>query len=67
MWPKTFFIVTSHRESAWPGGTSGAPGDRFYVNLLPAYLTNDSLPLLFRNGDLQTALYSVNRFVPATN
>jgi penicillin amidase len=53
-------------ESAWPGGTSGVPGDRFYVNLLLGYLTNAALPLLFRNGDLQQALYSVSRFVPAT-
>jgi penicillin amidase len=52
-------------ESAWPGGTSGVPGDRFYVNLLPGYLTNDTLPLLFRNDDVQKALYSVSRFVPA--
>jgi hypothetical protein len=41
------------------------PGDRFYVNLLPDYLTNDALPLLFRDGDLQKALDSVSRFVPA--
>jgi len=52
-------------ESAWPGGTSGVPGDPFYVNLLPGYLTNDALPLLFRNGDLQQGQYSVSRFVPA--
>jgi penicillin amidase len=52
-------------ESVWPGGTSGIPGNRFYANLLPAYLTNDSVPLLIRTGDLQRELYSVNRFVPA--
>ena len=51
-------------ESAWPGGTSEVPGDPFYVNLLPGYLTNDTLPLVFQNGDLQKALYSVSRFVP---
>jgi penicillin amidase len=53
-------------ESAWPGGASGVPGDPFSVNLLPSYLTNDTIPLFFRNGDLQKAVYSVDRFVPAT-
>ncbi|MDH4290338.1 MAG: penicillin acylase family protein, partial [Aquincola sp.] len=52
-------------ESAWPGGTSGIPGTPFYTNLLPAYLTNDTVPLLFRQGDLQDAVASVTRFVPA--
>jgi hypothetical protein len=37
--------------------------DLFYVNLLPEYLTNDTLPL-FHHGDLQNALYSLSRFVP---
>jgi penicillin amidase len=52
-------------ESVWPGGTSGIPGNPFYANLLPAYLTNDTVPLLLRTGDLQKELYSVSRFVPA--
>jgi len=52
-------------ESAWPGGTSGIPGDPFYGNLLPGYLTNDTVPLLIRTGDLQRAISSVSRFVPA--
>ena len=52
-------------ESIWPGGTSGVPGSPFYVDLLPDYLTNDTVPLLFRNGDLQKALYTVMKFVPA--
>lgn len=52
-------------ESVWPGGTSGIPGNRFYSNLLPIYLTNDTVPLLFRDGDLRKELYSVNLFVPA--
>jgi penicillin amidase len=52
-------------ESVWPGGTSGIPGAPFYVNQLPAYLTNDTVPLLFRHGDLQRELSSVRRFVPA--
>jgi penicillin amidase len=51
-------------ESAWPGGTSGIAGQPFHANLLPTYLTNDSLPLLIRWDDLQRAVSSVNRFVP---
>ncbi len=52
-------------ESVWPGGTSAIPGEPFYLNLLPWYLTNDTVPLLFRNSDLQKALDSVSHFVPA--
>jgi penicillin amidase len=51
-------------ESVWPGGTSGIPGSPFYANLLPLYLTNDTVPLLFRTGDLQKEIYSVSKFVP---
>lgn len=52
-------------ESIWPGGTSGIPGTPFYLNLLPVYLTNDTVPLLFGRNDLQQQLYSRSRFVPA--
>ena len=52
-------------ESVWPGGTNGIPGSPFYLNMLPIYLTNDTVPLLFSTGDLQKALYSVSKFVPA--
>jgi penicillin G amidase len=52
-------------ESAWPGGTSGVPGNEFYTNLLPGYLTNDTVPLLIRGDDLREARASVRRFVPA--
>jgi penicillin G amidase len=51
-------------ESVWPGGTSGVLGSPFHVNLLPRWLTNDAIPLLFRRGDVQQDLYSVSRFVP---
>jgi penicillin amidase len=53
-------------ESVWPGGTSGVPGTTFYADeeLLLNYLTNDTVPLLFRNADLQKSLYSVSKFVP---
>jgi penicillin amidase len=38
-------------ESSLPGGTSGVPGDPFYVNLLPRWLTNDTFPLRQDVGD----------------
>ena len=44
---------------------AGIPGTPFTrTKLLPNYLTNDTVPLLFRNGDLQKSLYSVSKFVP---
>jgi penicillin amidase len=52
-------------ESVWPGGTSAIPGATFYLNLLPRYLTNDTVPLLFGQNELQHNLHSVSRFVPA--
>jgi hypothetical protein len=35
------------------------------MNLLPRYLTNDTVPLLFRNSDLRRETDSLVRFVPA--
>jgi penicillin amidase len=32
-------------ESIWPGGTSGVIGNPNYVNMLPLWLTNDTIPL----------------------
>lgn len=52
-------------ESVWPGGTSAIPANPFYLNLLTRYLTNDTVPLLFGQSDLQHNLYSVSKFVPA--
>lgn len=52
-------------QSVWPGGTSALPDSPFYLNLMPRYLTNDTLPLLFSTSDLQRHLSSVSRFVPA--
>ena len=51
-------------ELAWPGGTSGVLGSPHYGNLLPGYLTNDTVPLLMRPGDLAQATASVTKFVP---
>jgi penicillin amidase len=52
-------------QSVWPGGTSGIPGASFQLNLLPRYLSNDTIPLLWGVDELQPALFSVSRFVPA--
>jgi penicillin G amidase len=58
-------VPSVYAESVWPGGTSALPGNPFYLNLLPRYLTNDTVPLLFRQNDLQRSLSGVSRFVPA--
>lgn len=52
-------------ESVWPGGTSGVPLTPFYLNLLPLWLTNDTIPLLYRQGDLQRNLDHLSKFTPA--
>ncbi len=55
-----------HAESVWPGGVSGRPDSRFYVNLLPLWLTNDTVPLLFARDALEHAAgVTTTRFVPA--
>ena len=51
-------------ESVWPGGPSGVLGSPFYFNLLPLWLTNDTIPLLYRTSDLQKDVASVSKFVP---
>jgi hypothetical protein len=37
-----------YAETSLPGGTSGVPGARFYVNLLPMWLTNEAYPSVLR-------------------
>jgi penicillin amidase len=51
-------------ESVWPGGTSGVLGSPFFVNMLPIWLTNDTIPFLMNRNDLVKHLYSVTKFVP---
>lgn len=58
-------VPTVYSESVWPGGTSALPGNPFYLNQLPRHLTNDTVPLLFGQNDLQRSLSGVSRFVPA--
>ncbi len=52
-------------ESSLPGGVSGVLGSPFYVNLLPAWLTNEAFPLLLRNEDIEKNATSVTTFAPA--
>ena len=51
-------------ESVWPGGTSGVLFSPSYANLLPRWLTNDTIPLLYRNSDLKKSTASEQKFVP---
>jgi penicillin amidase len=45
-----------------PSGVLGSP---FYLNLLPAWLTNEAYPLLDAERDQQGEILSVTQFVPA--
>ncbi len=40
-------------ESIWPGGTSGIIGNSNYVNMLPLWLTNDTIPLLTKKQEIK--------------
>jgi penicillin amidase len=67
--PATRFVVGAEPRgmraaAAWPGGTCGVLGSPFYFNLLPLWLTNDSIRLPFEVSDLQRRLFSVSKFVP---
>jgi penicillin amidase len=50
--------------SSLPGGTSGVPGGRFYLNLLPRWLTNDTFPLRQRLAELAAGTDSLTILVP---
>jgi len=51
--------------SSLPGGVSGVLGSPFYLNLLPAWLTNEAYPMLDAERDQQGEMLSVTQFVPA--
>jgi penicillin amidase len=51
-------------ESVWPGGVSAVPGTPGYLNLLPLWLTNDTVPLLFTEGELLRGASSVEVYTP---
>ncbi|HVE31467.1 MAG TPA: penicillin acylase family protein, partial [Mycobacteriales bacterium] len=50
--------------SSLPGGTSAIPTDRHYLDLLPAYLTDDDYPVRVSRSDIRHATESVTRLVP---
>ena len=50
--------------SSLPGGTSAIPTDRHYLDLLPAYLTDDEYPVRVNRSDIRRATESVTRLVP---
>jgi penicillin amidase len=54
-----------HAASVWPGGVSARPDSKFYVNLLPLWLTNDTVPLLFSRDALEDGDLTTTRFLPA--
>jgi penicillin G amidase len=58
-------IARSRWVSSLPGGTSGRIGDAHYVDLLPAWLTNESYPQFLRRSDLLPTFVSIERFGPA--
>lgn len=51
-------------RSALPGGTSALPTDRHYLDLLPAYLTNDYYKVRVRPADVAAARESVTVLRP---
>lgn len=58
--PARRFIGVTRRqgieaEQIIPGGESGVPGSRFYVNQLGRWLTNHYHPLLLSPGDVQSS------------
>ena len=55
-----------HAESVWPGGVSALPDSKFYVNLLPLWLANDTVRLLFSRDALEEDEdLATTRFLPA--
>lgn len=54
-----------YSESIWPGGVSGVLGSPWYANFLPLWLTNEAIPLLLDQSDVQRQASEVTTFVPA--
>ena len=57
-------LSRSRWESSLPGGTSGRLGDPRYVDLLPAWLTDDPYPQFLRRTDLLPTYVLITRFTP---
>ncbi len=54
----------SRTESVWAGGVSGVPGSPYYVNILPYWLSNNTLPTVLKPSDVKAQATSVTRFEP---
>jgi len=54
----------SQAESVWPGGTNAVPVNEYYINQLPYWLTNDTIPLWFRSRDVWRNADRVTFFWP---
>jgi penicillin amidase len=54
----------SRTESVWAGGVSGVPGSPYYVNLLPYWLSNNTLPTVLKPSDVRAGATRVIRFEP---
>jgi penicillin G amidase len=52
-------------HSALPGGVSALPTSRHYIDLLPAYLTDDYYPVRVGRADVVAATESVQVLIPA--
>ena len=54
----------SRTESVWAGGVSGVPGSPYYVNILPYWLSNNTLPTVLKPSDVRAGAERVIRFEP---
>jgi len=54
----------SRTESVWAGGVSGVPGSPYYFNLLPYWLSNNTLPTVLKPSAVKAGAAEVVRFRP---
>lgn len=54
-------------EAIWPGGTSGVVGNPNYVNMLPLWLSNETIPLATKNNKIKEDAQNRTVFKPHRN
>lgn len=54
----------SRTESVWAGGVSGVPGSPYYFNILPYWLSNNTLPTVLKPSEVKAEATRVIRFEP---
>jgi penicillin amidase len=54
----------SRTESVWAGGVSGVPGSPYYFNILPYWLSNNTLPTMLKPSEVKARAERVIRFEP---